>query len=311
MTEQAALAPQKLAPLEVIKASQESGMLRTFTSGELVTTLRAALEQVRESYRELCVRGSAFTCTNMEHAADGAELAKSLRDGMKDIDTYRDGQVRPLNDHVKSVNAEFKKITAPMDAAKTHVDAELSTFARAEENRRRQEAERIRREQEAAAFAAAQAAQEAARLAQEAADRLAEEARQTGDQDTAIQAAVQQDIARESEARSEEILNTAIESTAIDTRMESVRSESGALFSAKKTWDFEVQNFKELPDQLILCILSDEKAMAAIKTAIKRTYSQAIKQRCEKFKEAAERGGPVEIVQTGIKYFEVIDANIR
>ncbi|MGY6251515.1 hypothetical protein ACXIUS_28960 [Bosea thiooxidans] len=81
-----------------------------------------------------------------------------------DLETARDGRVRPLNTQVKEINAEFKKVSEPLGRLRAELQARMAAFALAEEARKAKEAAEARRileEKEAAARAAEQAEQEA------------------------------------------------------------------------------------------------------------------------------------------------------
>ena len=94
---------------------------------------------------------------------DDAKLAKSYVDGAKEVlkaaEDERDGLVRPFNEHVRSINVEFKTARAPLDKLLSELLARLDRFIAAEEERRQAElaearrraaeAERIAREAEA------------------------------------------------------------------------------------------------------------------------------------------------------------------
>lgn len=76
------------------------------------------------------------------------------------METARDASVRPLNEQVRDINAEFKAASVPLTKVLDEVRARLTAFAKAEETKR-----------EAAAEAARASAFEAERIAREAEDR--------------------------------------------------------------------------------------------------------------------------------------------
>ncbi|CAN7603467.1 hypothetical protein [Bosea sp. LjRoot237] len=99
---------------------------------------------------------------------DTARKAKLLWDRSKvsldEMETDRDGQVRPLNTQVKDINATFKEATGPLAKLKDELQSRMSAFALAEERRKAviaAEARRVAEEAEAAARAAEQVEQEA------------------------------------------------------------------------------------------------------------------------------------------------------
>jgi hypothetical protein len=73
------------------------------------------------------------------------------------LETERRGKVDPLNAHVKSINAEYKKPRELIEKQTEQVSARLTDYAREEERKRAEEAERARL-----------AAEEAERIAREA-----------------------------------------------------------------------------------------------------------------------------------------------
>ena len=100
------------------------------------------------------------------------DLRGQIKAYQRQLDTNRTALVKPLNDHVKRINAGFQAATVPLDEAVTVVDAEIVRDRREQERiaadarrkadeeaaeKRRQEEERLRREAEAAGFDKAEA----------------------------------------------------------------------------------------------------------------------------------------------------------
>lgn len=95
---------------------------------------------------------------------DLARKAKLFRDraslALQEMETDRDKQVRPLNEHVKEINLSFKVVSSPLTKALDLLSERMTIFAKVEEQRRLREAAEARR-----------AAEEAERLAREAEQR--------------------------------------------------------------------------------------------------------------------------------------------
>jgi hypothetical protein len=99
-----------------------------------------------------------------KEALSGGAFLERMRKTLADIEDERDSKVRPLNEQVSAINAQYKAVhnTDPKkpgtaDRLLLELKRRLTDYARAEEDRRAQEAERARL-----------AAAEAERLAREA-----------------------------------------------------------------------------------------------------------------------------------------------
>lgn len=90
-------------------------------------------------------------------ASKAAAHIDALTKHVGDLEDERKRRVKPLNDEVKEINASYKEATGPLDKLKTELKARATSYAWAEEQRRRAEAEKARL-----------AAEEAARKAREA-----------------------------------------------------------------------------------------------------------------------------------------------
>lgn len=101
----------------------------------------------------------------LEQAKAGAQLAASISKTLADIEDDRDALVRPLNQQVRDINAEFKAATSPVAVVVAELKARLTAYAEAEEARRREETIRLYRE----VFEANARAREAAQRQAEAA----------------------------------------------------------------------------------------------------------------------------------------------
>lgn len=101
---------------------------------------------------------------NDDEARSAANLAQRAKNMLADLDDERKGKVGPLNERVKSINAEYAEATTPVQSGLIVLKGRLTDFAKAEELRRQEEAEAKR----LAALEAQQRASDAIREAAEA-----------------------------------------------------------------------------------------------------------------------------------------------
>lgn len=107
------------------------------------------------TYRDV----SAFLAdTPVIQDEDTARKAKLYWDRSKvsldEMESDRDGQVRPLNETVKRINASFKEAAEPLGKLRTELQKRMAAFALAEEQRKAAEARALREAAEAAEAAA-------------------------------------------------------------------------------------------------------------------------------------------------------------
>ncbi|HKQ97122.1 MAG TPA: hypothetical protein VJV75_04535 [Candidatus Polarisedimenticolia bacterium] len=168
-----------------------------------------------------------------------ADIRNALKQAEKRVDDARTSLVKPLNDHVKSINARFKPMTDQLAEAVRAIDAEIVRDRRvreaaAEAERRRLEEERrkLEREQEEARAEDARKAREKAQQEAAAAGMSQEDAKELGG--LMAEEVLQQPVAP--------ILQVAPPPPPART----IASTSGATASVRKLWDFEVTDIAEL-----------------------------------------------------------------
>jgi hypothetical protein len=140
---------------------------------ELLTPEEAASAQaVSAQTAALADSAAAAPVRSQAEAEAAAELLGSIEQARREAENTRRFLVKPLNDHVKAINARFKPTTEALDAASQLVRGKITAFRQLQE-RQRVEAERELAAQRAAAereadeqrrreVAAAQAQREAA-----------------------------------------------------------------------------------------------------------------------------------------------------
>ena len=142
-----------------------------------VPAMDAYIEQPIERagyWAQLCehvLRAEIVTQKNME---DAVSLDKMLQTAITKAEENRTFLVKPLNDHVKAINARFKPHTTDMKDARGIIQDKIKVF-RAEAMRKAREIEE--RERKAREEAAMQEAQELEDIAREEADQLRAEGR--------------------------------------------------------------------------------------------------------------------------------------
>lgn len=173
----------------------------------------ATLAPIESSTSSLVVLATALVVESQPDMAEGTDLLAQIKKTLKRSEEARDVLVRPLNDHVKMINAQFKTVTAPLADAERMIRQKMLTYAAALEKERQEEAERVRRaEQERALEAAA---------ALEAAGKIVE---------------------------AEVTLSFAAEAKAEVTRVEPTTTDAGNTTSIRKIWKHEVTDFGAVPD---------------------------------------------------------------
>lgn len=187
------------------------------TDATIFDNARSLVEQASRVPAEL---PDAETCGR------AGDLAKFLKVASTKVDEIRDGRVRPLNQQVKAINAEFKPVSEAIEAARKGVLAKVTAFQLAEDRRRREEAEALRRKQEEEALA------------------LAAKAEAEGK-------------AEEAEAIVEKAA-TVVVPTATTTI---ARGDFGSTTSLRDNWTFEVEDFAALPDAYKL---ANEQALRSL-----------------------------------------------
>ena len=99
-------------------------------ANDLMTAARSIVVKTPEDYS----RAGAFFAT--------------IKSKIKEVDVARTARVKPLNDTVKLINADFKAISDQLEAVLKVVEAPMLTFKREEERQRREAEEAARKERE-------------------------------------------------------------------------------------------------------------------------------------------------------------------
>lgn len=103
---------------------------------------KSALERAREGYATL---SAAIADLPVIQNEDEAREIKGHIDQLKsyydELETERDGKVRPLNNEVAEINGAYRPVRDPIDTLRKEASRRLGIFLAAEEERRAREAE--------------------------------------------------------------------------------------------------------------------------------------------------------------------------
>ena len=123
------------------------------TSFTLTTPEQSEIQTKAENLIEQEKRAVIKSQADFETAAD---LTKFLNGLKKKADQKRTELVKPLNDTVKKINAEWKLITGPLEKAVASIKSKMNAFAREQEEIARKEREQAAKEAEERALAMAE-----------------------------------------------------------------------------------------------------------------------------------------------------------
>ncbi len=170
-------------------------------------TLLTHSQPLIDNANNLTEQAERAVVTTPEEFASATDFVKICTSQYNQAEDARKAITKPLNDHVKWINAQFKPITDALTAAKKKVSEKAAAW-------KREEDKRIREEEEAARKAAEEQALKDAEAASEAGD----------------------------EERAEKILDVAADTPAGPTKAPVARGAlTGATGSTKTTWKGEVK----------------------------------------------------------------------
>lgn len=211
-------------------------METTMTMKHTLTTDLSVVPTHNDRATELVMQAERCEIVDTTTYGRGGDLIRAMREHFENTEAARTKLVKPLNDHVKMINAEFRKITEPLINADVHVRGMMTAHSDKVEAARKVEEDRLREERDDAAL--------------EHADRLA----RNGHEDLA-------DV----------VIQQAAAAPAVDTKMDAVRGDvTGATSSTSKVWKCTITSLKELFMDNDVCAIveADEQAMKRIRIAV-------------------------------------------
>lgn len=214
---------------------------------ELVTEdevrLRGTVSELVAAAKQVII----MTRVDMSQAVD---LVAAIKKRQREAEDARTRITKPINEALREVNGRFKSMVAPLDEAESVLKGKMLTFQKAEEAKAREEAQRLQKQQD-----------EADRLAREEAQRKRdEEAKQATDDETFDRAELPPAVVNAPLPVPERtIIEPAIRKTTF--------GQSGAAFTAKEVWKFELVDLAQVPVEFTL--LDSSKVNQAIRAGIR------------------------------------------
>ncbi len=192
----------------------------------------AEIATVASNTSTLVTLAERLTVASPEEMANGTDLLAQIKALVKRSEEARDVLVRPLNAHVKMINAQFKSMTEPLAGAERTIKGKMLAFAAEQERKAREQTERLHREA----------------------------------QERALAEIVNLDEAGETVA-AEVALSFAAAAKPDEVRAEATTTLSGNTASVRKTWDFELADIAKVPKGFLA--LDESKIREAIRAGIR------------------------------------------
>lgn len=162
------------------------------------------------------------------------DLVKLLGGCWRNLDEKRKERTKPLDDSKALIMGDFKPWMEQLKTAIETCKKRQGIYDDKREAARIEEENRIRKEREEKALKDAEALETAGKPVE-----------------------------------AEALIAKAAAAPVLDTTPERVRGSYGSVTSSKKQWTFEVVSLRELPDHLVAIVEANEKAMNAIRVALK------------------------------------------
>lgn len=211
-------------------------METTLTLKHTLTTDLSVVPSHSDRATELVIEAQRCEIIDTTGYGRGGDLIRAMREHFDKTEAARTKLVKPLNDHVKMINAEFKKITEPLSNAMSYVRGRMTAHSN------KVEAARIAEEAELQKKRDAEAIKQAEKLEKAGKPELAET-----------------------------VLEQAASAPVVDTRMDTVHGDiTGATSSTSKVWKCTIKSLNELFMDHDVCriVEADEQAMNRIRIAL-------------------------------------------
>lgn len=217
----------------------------TLNEAEVTT----ALGTLRLKGTSLEERAAAIQVTDPASHEAATAFVVDVKAAEKAVEDRRDALVRPLNTHVHWINAEFRKLSAPLVRVREAVATKILTYHReqqrkADEEQRRVDAENRRVQEERVKAERAKAAAEAAKRKAELDAELAATPKEAK---VAEKAAAVAGKTLEQATQEFNRLDFAPDQQAMVVAPKRTTYVGGGAAQLKEVWDFEVVNAAALP----------------------------------------------------------------
>lgn len=119
---------------------------------ERSTQLEAAKQEAASLTLDLTTQSDAILVATDADVAKATDVLQRIAEATKKLESQRTFLVKPLNDHVKTINAQFKEWTTPLEKLGTALRGKILEYRQkqaalaADEQRRLEEATRKRQE---------------------------------------------------------------------------------------------------------------------------------------------------------------------
>jgi flagellar biosynthesis GTPase FlhF len=253
---------------------------------------------------------------SQEQFGSVGDLVKIGRNELKRMDDARKTTIKAPQDYVRWVNAKFHEL---MDPLKTAVDAaadKAKKWGREEERRRQEQERKDREEAERVALEQAEADEKAAKEARDKAAAAEKKADEANDPAKAEQARQEAETLKEQASQHDQAANDIIDAAAdapkVDTTVRKVRGDYGTTTGIRKTLTFELHDLDGLPREFREAIITNGKAVDAIRVAIKKDalamdyFNKYLKEKAEKHLEDMD-----QVTIAGITIFYDQDLTVR
>lgn len=198
---------------------------------------------VETSTSALVALAERYQVASPEAMAYGTDLLAQIKAVAKRSEEARKVLVKPLNDHVAMINAQFKAVTGPLDLAERTVKSRMVRYTAEVERAAREEAQRLHREA----------------------------------QERALAEAVELDAAGKTTAADAALSLAADTKTAPAPRAAAMTTAAGNMASVRKTWEFEVVDFGALDDRYK--VVNDVALREAVRAGVREIAGCRIYQR--------------------------------
>lgn len=252
---------------------------------QMVTLEGSQLVTSRGRMNDLLGQVERMNVVDRDTYSKAADIVRIIKNDIDGLNEKRMEQTKAPREYVTWINAEFKKITDPLNAALKAAKIKRITWADAEEKRLADIARKEKEDADAKALVLAQKAE----AEQKAADEVAKKARDkeqaakaAGDEAAAKKAQEEADLAEQASAEhaaeADAVLDSAANAPVVNTRVSKVRSSLGTVSGSKKVWKCEVTNlrlFMVKTSYLSEIVANDPKVNDAVRKAVQKAAISA------------------------------------
>jgi hypothetical protein len=116
------------------------------------TAVQIVPAEVATRANDLCVTALGLTVATQTDYEHGADLLRAIKGQLGTYEAGRTKLVKPLNEHVKMINAQAKMVMGPLEAADRYLREQMTAFTLEQRRVAEAEAARVKAEADAAAL---------------------------------------------------------------------------------------------------------------------------------------------------------------